>query len=244
MKRSSRYLATFLSCGVMGMWIPGAIAATYSAVTDFSISSNPNGAWSYGYQTTLGGPFSLLSTPGTEGPCAIDKWGTLPTITHPTAGGDPCIEGNIYRYTDELELHPGSLGQLAVLRWTAPSAATIDISSVFSGRNTSPTTTDVHVLKNGTSLFDDILSGFTSTAPGTCGASSSARKVYCTSGLSVAAGDVIDFAVGYGGNGNYISDTTGTWVIIDAQAVPVPAAVWMFGSALGILGLVRRRMHG
>ncbi len=36
-----------------------------------------------------------------------------------------------------------------------------------------------------------------------------------------------------------VVDTNGGTV----SAVPVPAAVWMFGSALGLLGLVRRRMH-
>jgi hypothetical protein len=30
---------------------------------------------------------------------------------------------------------------------------------------------------------------------------------------------------------------------VDVTAVPVPAAVWMFGSALGLLGFVRRRLH-
>ena len=36
-----------------------------------------------------------------------------------------------------------------------------------------------------------------------------------------------------------VVDTNGGTV----SAVPVPAAVWMFGSALGLLGFVRQRMH-
>ena len=28
---------------------------------------------------------------------------------------------------------------------------------------------------------------------------------------------------------------------MDVQVVPVPAAVWLFGSALGLAGLMRRR---
>ena len=39
---------------------------------------------------------------------------------------------------------------------------------------------------------------------------------------------------------NLSFDQTAT---ITVAAVPVPAAVWMFGSALGLLGFVRRRMH-
>jgi len=30
--------------------------------------------------------------------------------------------------------------------------------------------------------------------------------------------------------------------VVDAPVVPVPAAVWLFGSALGLLGVARRRM--
>jgi hypothetical protein len=37
-----------------------------------------------------------------------------------------------------------------------------------------------------------------------------------------------------------VLDQTAT---ITIAAVPVPAAVWMFGSALGLLGFMRRRMH-
>ena len=44
------------------------------------------------------------------------------------------------------------------------------------------------------------------------------------------------------GTGNPMTvDYTGA--DINITAVPVPAAVWMFGSALGLLGFMRRRMH-
>jgi len=37
-------------------------AANYDPAADFSLSSNPNGLWSYGYSITLGGAFTLHQT--------------------------------------------------------------------------------------------------------------------------------------------------------------------------------------
>ena len=37
---------------------------------------------------------------------------------------------------------------------------------------------------------------------------------------------------------NYISDSVGTW---SSAVVPIPAAAWLFGSGLGLLGWYRRR---
>src|SRR5438067_254696 len=41
-------------------------AASYDLSNDFSLNSNPTGAWSYGYESALGGAFSLLTVPVTQ----------------------------------------------------------------------------------------------------------------------------------------------------------------------------------
>jgi hypothetical protein len=57
---------------------PGGLAASktdftvtagecWNAVSDFSITSNPHGLWSYGWATSFGGPFTSLATP--QNPC-------------------------------------------------------------------------------------------------------------------------------------------------------------------------------
>ncbi len=41
--------------------------------------------------------------------------------------------------------------------------------------------------------------------------------------------------------GTYVSTWAGDSITLNVQAVPIPAAAWLFGSALGLLGWIRRR---
>src|SRR5688572_25609400 len=109
--------------------VPRASAAVvYDAAADFSPTSNPNGAWSFGFEyPTLGGLFTLESSSGSV--MGLDYWAsnagpTLPAAFHnPTSstilyGGSAVIEG------DQLVLHPGQLGEYSIARFTAPAAGT------------------------------------------------------------------------------------------------------------------------
>jgi hypothetical protein len=40
----------------------------------------------------------------------------------------------------------------------------------------------------------------------------------------------------------YLEDEIGSMDVVRLQVVPVPAAVWLFGSALGLMGVMRRRV--
>ena len=160
-----------------------------NALTEFSLAQNPNGVWSYGYRTSAGAPFKLYPTHdqpsgnvGTWYDTSIpDTWHT-PQISH--GAGSPLVH-----------LHPGPQGQMSILRWTAPSATTVNISGRFENMNNA--TTDVHVVHNSSAaLFDGAINGAGSVAP------FSIRK-------TVAAGDTLDFVVGWGSNGTYYSDSTG-----------------------------------
>jgi Ca2+-binding RTX toxin-like protein len=108
----------------------------------------------------------------------------------------------------ELGAHPGNNGEYSLVRWTAPASGSISIAAAFSGLDfVGPTTTDVHVLHNGVSLLDGVVNGYGSGS----GPSFSGN-------VTVAAGDTIDFAVGYGPDSNYYYDTTGIAAIITAPA--------------------------
>ena len=43
--------------------VGAAQAASFDAFTDFSTASNPHGAWTYGFETTLGGALTLYDQP-------------------------------------------------------------------------------------------------------------------------------------------------------------------------------------
>jgi len=94
-----------------------------------------------------------------------------------------------------------------VLRWTAPASGNYQVKAVFWGDDfAGPTTTDVHVLHNGVRIYSGEVSGF---------GPSSDQSFMST--ISVAAGDTIDFAVGYGTDGNYGFDSTGVSAVITPE---------------------------
>jgi hypothetical protein len=69
------------------------------------------------------------------------------------------------------------------------------------------TTTDVHVLHDNSDI-----------APGNINLNGSGNTFSSTSTVNVVPGDAIDFAVGYGSDGNYFSDSTG----LDAVVCKLP----------------------
>ena len=104
--------------------------------------------------------------------------------------------------------HPGPEDQNSVLRFTAPASGNYQVQAVFWGDDSvGPTTTDVHVLHNGLGLYTGEVTGF--------GRPSSDQSFTTT--ISVAAGDTIDFAVGYGTDGNYFFDSTGVSAVITPE---------------------------
>jgi hypothetical protein len=183
---------------------------------------NPSGAWSYGYSTTLGGPFQIFTQflPGNnvslEG---LDMWGD-PALVDGSGAHLPTVGINatdttsnpIGTYTvdaRQILAHPGMSGQVAIARWTAPIAGTYRVQATFtglSGFNGSPhTTTDVHVQRAGVDVLANTVDAY-GAAAATCDATV----------MDVGQGDTLDFAVGYG-NGSYLYDATG----IDAIVCPV-----------------------
>ena len=194
-----------------------------SAYDEFSAASNPSGAWSYGWKTTLAGSFNLFSNKLSAN--NHDYWygpqaplGGLP--------GYPEIDRSTIDASGILLAHPGSGGEYAILRWIAPTTSAYNISTQFSRQDTAPTTTDVYVILGGVTLFSGALNA------------SSASQSFSQS-IALNAGSVLDFAVGYGSNGNYFFDRTGIGAAV--SVVPeLPAHVLL---ACGLFYLRRQMLR-
>ncbi len=135
-------------------------------------------------------PLSVLemrrsSTLGTNEPCIVFN-----------TGNNMLAWSGIKWEPRSLSFHPGSKGEYSVVRWTAPAKGEYQIDSAFTGID-GQTTTDVHALHSGKSLFD----GFVNL-------SGQGRRAPFKGSVPIEAGETLDFVVGYG-NGDYRFDSTG-----------------------------------
>ncbi len=191
---------------------PNASSVVYNNASGFSITGNPNGVWSYGYLSPGASPDSSTFTPytnsGTSG--GLEEWwdsSNPPAIfDNPTSG--VLNYGTGVLQPGEAGFHPGPGGQYSVYRFTAPATGSYSVSAVFTGIDDAEgTTTDVHVLDDGTSLFQGNVNGYLDT-------SSYTRNVNLTTG------DTIDFAVGFGSDGSFLFDSTGLDATVTLNGSP------------------------
>jgi hypothetical protein len=203
-----------------------------SVSVDFSVRGlNPNGVWSYGWSSTLGSSFNpytfYISPTATSSvdpnAAGLALWssadllgpgGYLPAVFLNPLGPSAVTLHPAGVYSVEpgqFGSHPGPAGQYSIARWTAPKPGEYSVRATFVGLHGygggPVTTTDVHVLRDNSDL-----------APGNINLNGSGNTFSSASSVNVVAGDTIDFAVGYGSDGNYYSDSTG----LDAVVCKLP----------------------
>jgi RHS repeat-associated protein len=186
--------------------------AVFDAAADFSPTANPNAPWSYGF-IPVGGLYTDFVLYDLGGPApdvpGLDAWRRTAGSSDPRV---PVVAHNgglstLYAYGDlvfppgEMHLHPGPEGQQSVVRFSAPFDGSFQIDVTFSLGDPvgsgGTTTTDVHVAKNGVPLFDGDVNGYVDPND----------SEHYSGMQTLAAGDIIDFTVGFG-DGNYYCDTT------------------------------------
>ncbi|HZL35405.1 MAG TPA: dockerin type I domain-containing protein [Tepidisphaeraceae bacterium] len=192
--------------------------ATWDLAKDFSATQNPNGPWLYGTTSYGGagggalgeifmpGPATASQSPGAGGD--YDFYGGLQYFPTGYNSPDIIIANGLIIPAGAISLQPpNTAGTAPAASWTAPADGNYYINATFQAYDGA--TTDVHIFErphnspSGYSLWDGAINGFGSIqnyAPG--------------SPIHLQAGDSLDFAVGYGSNGNNASDNTGLSVTI------------------------------
>lgn len=176
---------------------------TYDAVGEFSPTQNQGVAWSYGYRANATAAFALLPNndnlygfePGIHTWYLPNNGWNLPAVFHNGTGVTKTYGTYITHPTTLLNLHPGAGGERSVVRWKAARAGTVTVEGRFEGLDTRGTTTDVSILHNSTVISGGNINGF-------------GNRATFSLTRAVAAGDTIEFSVGYG-NGAVLGDSTG-----------------------------------
>jgi uncharacterized protein (DUF2141 family) len=131
-------------------------------------------------------------------------------------------DGSVTLGAGQIAEHPGPSGQYSHIRFTAPAAGNYSVAVTFTGIDhggVTPqgTTTDVHVLYDGKSLFDGLINGYGATASKTLSIN------------NVAQAATVDFIVGYGANKTYYNDST------EVNAVITQASTAKTGTVTGTI---------
>ena len=197
-------------------------AATYDAVSDFSIANNPNGPWSYEY---TGGQLSDHFTLGADTQFWWDgqQIPNAVSVGKNLSGMDDSYE-TIVLPANTLALDPES--QSVWVAFTAPTSGTYVITGAFYGIDSGENAHPVSILDGANTIYSSSVSSFGQSE---------------AFGLSefLSAGDVIAFQVGTGSTGcSYCNLSTGLTATI-TTAVP-EASTWVMMAAgfaaLGFMG--------
>ena len=204
-------------CGVAE--IHAQAGATYDLGAQMSFVRNPNAAWEYGFTTTSSldaAVFRLCALADAHGPIAF--WhpsgiepgdaGYYPYVAMNRTGTsrlDPTSSWALRPH--EVAMEASNSGQYAVVRFTVPVNGTYRVKARFAGIHLRLSSTDVHVLRGDTHLFDAEIDGYGGD-PAFHAITGTAPTARYSGRLALAPGDVLAFAVGYGSNRTHYNDTT------------------------------------
>jgi hypothetical protein len=248
MSRSTCLMLPLIALGLADVSAAHA-GVIYDVATDFSAANNPNSPWSYGSSPTLGGAFFLLThkdqlaADGTSAP--LDEWFAVapaqgPVVVH-NGNATSQTFGNGDAFDPGAYIVAPGYPDYVVTRFTTPMAGQYQLSALFEGVDFPyGTTVDVHILLNGSSLFDGTIDGFAGRPYIETPRFGSFPDQSYEALLTLSTGDVIDFVVGDGGNG---PASDGTELSARLSAVPEPSSLVLWGFAtVGIaIGVAYRR---
>jgi hypothetical protein len=224
----------FLAAATSGM-----ATTTWDVVANFNAPNNPNASSVFSYGTGTPATFvaesnvgaNCLGTPTyceTNGAAFPFTTGVLWNGT----GGAVAANGSTILPSTQVYLDPQYTPGV-ILRFAAPFTSVYAVSGAFSALDSYHHTTDGYVYANGVlQQGPNALGGFGSTA------------AINLSGISLTAGQTIDFVVITGSDASYLATgLAGTITSPDGITVtPEPGTFALFaGAAIGIAGLLRLR---
>jgi hypothetical protein len=211
-----KYLVFFLAVFLL-MAAPPVAATTWDVTTDFpGTTNNPNGDWSYGWESYT------YPTPGLNF-TAFDSFGYNPAYNNSpgwemTSADRGSVWKNLYGYVFGAQLGEFSLsvgpGVCEVVRWTSPIAGTVTIQGTFGAGDTGAES--YYIAKDSSATW--VWSKLNTLEKGTFSLTE-----------TVAVGTTIDFIVG---ETNLFGNTP---LAVTINTVPIPGPFLLLGS--GLLGL-------
>jgi hypothetical protein len=193
--------------------------------SEFSPKKNPRGVWQYGYSATRSlDPSQFRSDKATGALGAIQFW--HPTVSdRPGPGYYPYVAHNGSKQSQfgsshgwavragEIAMEGSNTGQYSIVRFVAPLAGVYKVTAHFAGVHFGLSTTDVHVLHNGMSLFEADIDGYGGD-PAFHAIQGASPVANYAGTLQLKAHDTVTFAVGYGKNHTHFGDTTGLYATV------------------------------
>lgn len=206
-------VAGLFSTLAVGAFAQAVAPTSWEVSGEFNNLSNPSYVWTYGRKPAMPctGTFTAFiisssqDSGNTKGWIAGKKRPYLGVYQNKKTVPNTGATGVVWPPRG-LALHPGGLGECAVVRFTAPVAGTYDVTGHFYGLdgNGSGTDVNVYVMSNNILLGNALVT-----------ANPSVPYSFSFTGIPLAANDTVDFAVEY--DGNYTYDTTGLHAVIELR---------------------------
>ncbi len=224
-------MKTYIHAGLLSLFVAvTASASSFSAWGDFS-STNPSGAWKYGFVATDGAvgaldtDFSL--NPTFQASCVSGQASCWVSSTYVTRPNSNFTSGTVSFVAGYLTLHPSPDGAMSVLAFTAPAPDVYTFAGEWADQDVDGGG-GVEIwtaLGNGTILAHDIMPWVS-------------NPVAINFSQSLTSGQSVYFVLGY--NGDWGFDSTGLKLNVTDSSAPEPGSMLLVGWSAAAVWLKRR----